>query len=160
MHCRFNFKLPSWAAISSKDFLEHIFIQCYTSLLASSSLCSSSSALEFTAPPGLIKPKLADFKAQSKSHLFTQTWNTTGQRDWFIQKASLERSSCSSLHITMVWGGGRKWDEHKELHREAFYPVTLENSKASFSLLLFIWNFHFNRSFIYRQNPFKTTFCT
>ena len=79
VHCRFNLKLPSWAAVSSKDFLEHILTRRYTSsLAAASSLCSSSSAREFIAPPGLMKPKLADFKAQSKSHLFTQTWNTTG----------------------------------------------------------------------------------
>lgn len=65
MHCRFNFQLPSWAAEGSKDFLEHILSQPYSSLFASSFHCSSGSALEFTAPPGLIKPKLADVKAQS-----------------------------------------------------------------------------------------------
>lgn len=97
--------------MSSTDFLEHILTLHYASSPATSSSCSSSSLLEFTAPPGLIKPKLADIKARSKSHLFTQTLNTTGQQDRFIQKASLQllqpphyrglgRAVCEKLRAT------------------------------------------------------------
>lgn len=97
--------------MSSTDFLEHILTLHYASSPATSSSCSSSSLLEFTAPPGLIKPKLADIKARSKSHLFTQTLNTTGQQGRFIQKASLQllqpphyrglgRAVCEKLRAT------------------------------------------------------------